>query len=326
MEEKKINDFLNSKAKPPYSLGLLEDYGKKIMLLNGQLLTRLDAKHMVFASDNGICEEGVVIQNTDITRRQAENMCNNGATINQLCNFYGVNLEIHDVGIKAESNVIHQISKKSLGTKNFLKEPAMTQKEFDNVYTYGYNRVKKDNHYHVFSFGEMGIGNTTTSATVLGALTYPSININDLVGYGAFKDETVLARKKEVVNQMMDKKIYSLDAYEIVRLVGGFDIVAIMGAMKACSELKKPFVLDGYITTAALYALYKKDNSIIDYVIPSHCSREPGMKNVLKLMGLEDTPLNMNMALGEGSGAVMMIGLLKMFFYTINNMNNLSDL
>ena len=328
--EKSVTELIEGAAKPPDSLGLLEKHVKKILLSWGTITPELRPYHLIFAADNGVVEEGVVNVSPEITYLQAANMVAGRATISCFCRYNNIPYSVVDIGVNDTriSGIDHKVA---FGTKNFMREEAMSQNEFEQAWKVGKELVHKlvvEDGYNMLSFGEMGIGNTTTSSAVLHALT--GMLPEFVVGYGASgNDNEVLKRKRVVVAKGVEfhkEKMHGVE--DILRCVGGFDIVAICSGMLECANLKIPFVIDGFITAVAYACAARMNANVEKQAIPSHISKEPGIAYSLLLGNIlvDDVMIRGNMALGEGTGAVLMVSMLKTMLYTMQNMARLSDL
>ena len=316
-------------AVPKKSLGLLELQVQKLMRAWQTIQFELRPFHYIFAADNGIVEEGVVRQSQDITYLQARNMMLGVSTISCFCQSNNIPWLEVDVGINRQASV--GLNRKvRQGTRNFLKEPAMTTEEFDRAYKVGSEQVDEAvrQGHNILSFGEMGIGNTTTSSAVLHALS--GISAEFIVGYGAnpaFPE--VIQRKRKVIFDAVRKyKNYLRTPQDIIRYVGGFDIAALCGAMVRCGEMRIPFVLDGFITAVAFACAAKIHPDVVKVMIPSHISKEPGMKYALALGGIkeEEVPIRASLALGEGTGAILELNILKTMLYTVAHIDQMENL
>lgn len=329
--ETTVNKWVDGAAKPKNSLGLLEKYAKKVALSWGQIYKEVRPYHLVFAADNGVVAEGVAQDPTEITFLQAQNMVAGKATISCFCKYNQIPFSVVDIGINT-SQPFNGIQRKvAMGTKNFMQTEAMTCQEFDKAWQVGEELVGHlvtDEKHNLLSFGEMGIGNTTTSAAVLHALT--GILPEFVAGYGASANNNeVLKRKRMVVAKGVERHKDSMkNVRDILRCVGGFDMVGICAGMLACSKLHVPFVIDGFITAVAYACAARIHPGIEKNAIPSHMSREPGMAYSLLLGNIlaEDVMLRGDMALGEGTGAVLMVCLLKTMLYTLNHMASYSEM
>ena len=327
--EKSVDELIEGAAKPIESLGLLEKHLKKVLLNWGTLSAELKPFHLIFASDNGVVEEGVVNYPAEITYLQAKNMVDGRATISCFCRYNNIPYSVVDIGINNTgiSGINHKVA---FGTKNFIREEAMSQQEFEQAWKVGKDMVHHlvvEEGYNMLSFGEMGIGNTTTSSAVLHALT--GMLPEFVVGYGAgMNNNEMLKLKRAVVAKGVARHKAKMHGVEdILRCVGGFDIVAICSGMLECANLHIPFVIDGFITAVAYACAARINGNIEKQAIPSHMSKEPGMAYSLMLGNIlaDDVLIRGNMALGEGTGAVLMVSILKTMLYTMQNMARLSD-
>lgn len=323
----RVEELINGAAKPAESLGLLEKHIRKILLAWGTMHPEMKPHHFIFAADNGVVEEGVVSYPAEITYLQAKNMVDGKATISCFCQANNIPYSVIDVGINhRESAGLNR--KAALGTKNFMQEAAMTAEEFTTAWNAGCELVAgaARQGVNLVSFGEMGIGNTTTSSAVLHGLT--GILPEFVVGSGAGGTNEVLKRKRFVVAKGVERHKPQFRSIEdVLRSVGGFDIVAICAGMVECAQQQIPFVIDGFITAVAYACAARIDNRTENYAIPSHLSKEPGMAYALLLGNIlvDDVPIRANMALGEGTGAILMVSMLKTMVYAIYHTARLSD-
>lgn len=323
-----VDELIDGMAKPPGSLGLLEEHVKRVILCWGEVQA-FKPYHLIFAADNGVVDEGVAAFPPVITYLQAKNMADGRATINAFCRSFNIPCEVVDVGINAGEPVGRNL-KAARGSRNFTKEPAMSESEYEFVRTAAagcVQQVVEEHGCNLFSFGEMGIGNTTTSSAVLHGLT--GIEPEFVVGNGASQPNNELIRRKRntIVKGMALHKEGLRSAHDILRCLGGFDIVAMCSAMMKCSEMHIPFVIDGFISAVAFACACRIDEQVKHYAIPSHLSKEPGMIYALLLGGIpvDKVPIRGNMALGEGTGAVLMVGLLKAMLEAVKFTARMAD-
>ena len=211
----------------------------------------------------------------------------------------------------------------------------MAEDEFNSAFQAGYERIQ---HYveqgiNLFSFGEMGLGNTTTSACVLSALT--GAKPMETVGPGSWPDKPELMKRKiDFVRSVLEHHKNNMASEhepdrvrKIVAHVGGFDIAAILGAMLACVDFKKPFVIDGFITAVAAACAVHMNDRITDYALPSHHSREKGTEVALVEEGITQdmVPSQAQMWMGEGTGAILVVQMLKTTESMIGTGGSLAD-
>lgn len=323
-----IEALLSSRCTIPGSLPQWEAAFTKLCMAWGRIEDSINPVHIVYSADNGITEEPHIQYPQSITYHHTVNMLHGGATISAFCRFNTIPLLIADVGINHPEPVGLNL-KAAAGTKNFTKEPAMTKADYTHVWNEAARLIanQKEAGYNLISFGEMGIGNTTTSAAVLSALT--GLPPEETVGYGSGASEEMYRIKRDVVSRGLSLHHAAMTSpQDILRCVGGFDLVALTSSMLACMERQIPFVIDGFITAVALAAAYAINPKVADYALPSHQSRETGMTAALTFAHQppESVMLHASMALGEGSGAVLMVQLLKTIYYAFTHIISLEDI
>ncbi len=316
-------------AKPPGSLGTLEKQAKQVLLAWGQFHKELRPKHLIFAADNGVVHSGVVAQLADITYMQSRHMVEGTSAVTCFCRSQQIPYAVIDIGIDSEDAV--GINRKiARGTRDFSKEPAMSEAQLQQALAAGREQVQqaKAEGINLLSFGEMGIGNTTTSAAVLTALSPKKMTW--LSGFGSARGNyKLLFHKRRVIAEAMERYEGQLSSPQAaLRCVGGFDLAALCGAMLACADERIPFYIDGFITATALACAVAMDSRVRDYALPSHISREPGMAQALRLCGIDeyDVPLTAGLSLGEGTGAVLGVILLKTMMYAVWHMATLDGI
>lgn len=354
MEEKEKE--LNSLLKTPKGLGKLE---KLAIRLEGIDKNYKPDKKMVLvmAADNGVEREKISKSKRVITQYVVEAMLNGKSSINALGMVYNADIKVVDLGIDKSSDIKNKINFKGIidkkimefGTNNISKEAAMTYEQAVKAIETGIEMVDefvKDG-YNLFATGEMGIGNTTTSSTILKVFT--DLPIDEIVGYGSGIDDKTLEHKKNVVkkaiqvNGLLDffeksknaeekKKIrkeqenmdfeskinfenfkteeYQKSIINVLAKVGGLDIAGMAGTYLGCAKNRVPVVIDGFISAVSALIAYKICPISREFMIASHLSEEPGMKYIMKELNLEPM-LFMNMKLGEGTGAVMMFPVIE---------------
>lgn len=303
----KAKKTLDEKMKPLGSLGKLEELAIQISGITGRLdNTILKKLHLVASADNGIVEEGVSSCPIEYTKIVSEAMLSKVAAIGILCDTLDVDFKLIDIGIAGEidrkyPNLYRKNIKK--GTNNFVHEPAMTYDECIKAIEVGISIVEENLDYDIFSNGEMGIGNTTTSSAILYALTGEKLDL--IVGRGGGLSDQGLIKKKKVIKDAVEKyNLFENDPIEILRCVGGLDIACMAGIYLGCAANSKPILIDGFISSVAALVAQKIVPDTVEYMIATHRSEEPGMAIISKTLGRK-TFLDMNMRLGEGTGAVL---------------------
>ena len=301
---KKIKSNWDNLSKPLDGLGEFETVLSKIGAIQGsENIALFPAVLLIFIADNGIIEEGVSQSKSDVTYEVAKALGKNISTVCHMAKSIGMNIINVNVGIK-EKGEIEGVDNRCVayGTKNFLKEPAMSEAEMNKAIDIGkeYAIKLKEEGVKVIALGEMGIGNTTTSACVLAGLC--KLSADRVCSRGAGLSDEGLVKKIKVVDEAIKKyDLYNLTPTEILRCVGGFDIAALMGVYLMASELNIPVISDGFITSVAALLAKRIDASVKDIVFFSHNAKENGIKYILDEFEAKPV-INANMALGEGTG------------------------
>jgi len=318
---KLAKDKWDSIAKPLDSMGDFEDIICKICSITGNVNEGVERKAIVIAcADNGIVEEGVTQCGQEVTEAVAKNL---GLGLSSLCILsknIGADIIPVDIGINSEATLDGVINKKiAKGTRNFLKEPALSDEETLKAIEEGVSFAAdlKQKGYRLIAGGEMGIGNTTTSTAVLCSVL--NLESAKITGRGAGLSDNGLVRKQEVVRQGIEKYGFAEGqcdnskerVFEALKCLGGLDLAFLTGLYIGCGISKLPVVLDGFISVTAGVVANKILPGTAAYFIPSHKGRNEGIEIALNSLGLKPI-INGNMALGEGTGAAMMFPLIDM--------------
>lgn len=299
-------------AKPPGSLGRLEELSLQLSGITGRVKNRLDKKRiLVFCADNGVVEEGVASAPPEVTLAQTLNMAHGKSGVAVLAKRFGCEVCVVDVGINAavcDGAVLDR--KIAYGTKNIAKTAAMTREEALRAILCGASLAADAARegVDVLGVGEMGIGNTTTSAAVLAALT--GRDAATLTGRGAGLTDAAYRHKCAVISGAVARnRPDKNDVVDVLAKVGGLDIAAMTGAFLGAARHRVPVVIDGLISIVAALCAYRLCPAARAYMIPSHASFEIGYR--VAANELEIRPLfDLGMRLGEGSGcpiAMMML-------------------
>lgn len=294
----------NQLVKPIASLGMLEEYAEQIAGITEELYPRLNGKAVVvFASDNGVWEEGVSPVPQSVTAAQAANMTYGKTGISVLCAHADANLYVVDVGIKEEADSRYIIRRNiRKGTDNIAKGPAMSRSEAIKAMEIGAEMAQYcfDRGAIMVAAGEMGIGNTTTSSAVLSALT--GHKAKDVTGKGGGVSEEAYANKISVIERAIALNAPDpTDAIDVISKVGGFDLAAMTGFYLGAASLRRIVVIDGFIAVAAALCAARMHPLAKDYMFLSHRSAEPGYDPAAKELGLKPM-FDLRMRLGEGTG------------------------
>ena len=299
-------------AKPPGSLGKLEEYAVRLAGLTGQVCPTADVCRVaVFAADNGVVAEGVSITPPGVTLRQSAQMTRRKTGMSAMADFFGDSVVVYDVGIAGRTPPAVVDCKLRHGTGNIAVEPAVTRREAIEAVGVGLEaaRQAKRDGVQALGIGEMGIGNTTTSAAVLAALTGRAAF--EVTGRGAGLTDAAFAKKKEVVARALARhKPEKTDVLDVLCKVGGLDIAAMCGAYIGCAGERIAAVADGYISAVAALCAVRLCPRVQGALFLSHASCEPGYAVAAQELGQEPC-LALNMRLGEGSGCVLLFRVLQ---------------
>jgi nicotinate-nucleotide--dimethylbenzimidazole phosphoribosyltransferase len=321
---------IDAKTKPLGALGRLEEIAVRLSLLQQTLTPSADrACICVFGADHGIADEGVSAYPRAVTAEMMKNFERGGAAINVIARANAIDVEVVDAGVDADLSALTGIrhAKVRNGSRNFAVEPAMTESEFADALAVGAASVERAARrgFNVVGFGEMGIGNTTSASAVLSALT--SHSSAKTVGRGTGVSDEALARKRAVVDSALSthaKAIETRDGRECLRHLGGLELAAIAGATLEGARHNLVLVADGFISTVAVLAAIRIARTEQEDLLPvlrnslffAHRSTELGHGLALDACGtaLDTTVwplLDLEMRLGEGTGAALAVPLLR---------------
>ncbi|MBN2166816.1 MAG: nicotinate-nucleotide--dimethylbenzimidazole phosphoribosyltransferase [Marinilabiliaceae bacterium] len=319
-----IQKKIDLKTKPSGSLGILETIGKQICLIQNTLEPTLQKPSLIIcAGDHGITNEGVSPYPQEVTFQMVLNFLSGGAAINVFARQHDIRLKIIDCGVNYDFNDHNSPinCKIDYGTKNFLNEPAMSAEQCNIAISNGAKLVTESHHNgsNIISFGEMGIGNTTSAAAILCKLT--GISPIEACGAGTGLDEKGIFHKAQIIEKAITKHQRATTPFEILYTFGGFEIATIVGGMLKAAELGMIIIIDGFIATAALLVANALNNNITDYCIAAHQSNEKAHLFMLQHLNLKPI-LNLGMRLGEGTGAAVAYPIIQSAVQFINEMSS----
>jgi len=309
----KTKERLDSLTKPRGSLGRLEELAKIVAGIKREYTPNLDNKVIfTLAGDHGITIEGVSAFPKEVTAQMVYNFLQGGAGINVLARHIGAKVVVVDMGVACELKPHPEllIRKVNYGTKNMLKEPAMSRDEAIRSINEGIKIVEEglDKGIDIIGIGDMGIGNTTASSAIAAAVT--KAPVEKVTGRGTGIDDFKLEHKISVIKKALEtNRPDPDDPIDVLSKVGGFEIGGLVGIMLAAASHRIPVVLDGFISGAAALLAIEMEPKVKSYLIPSHCSAEAGHKLILSFLGLKPI-LDLNLRLGEGSGAALGINIV----------------
>ena len=358
-------------AKPTGALGDLEEITIRLAGITGQVKNDMTKQAIViFSADNGVVDEGVASAPQSVTLSQTINFTRRLTGVGSMAKYFGIDLLVVDMGVKMDvpkelycdsmtecrcggdtascnQGLAGGIVNRSLGrgTKNLAKGPAMTrQQALQAIYT-GLEAAEAIRRcgFHVFGIGEMGIGNTTTSASVLAALL--GLDGEDVVGRGGGLNDEGMLKKIRIVDEavarceqygggnvvdeadtdhIQTRISKDIDVIGILAEVGGFDICAMVGAFLGAAYYRLPVVIDGYISAVAALAAYWLAPQVTDFMFGSHVSKEKGYMAAMDALDVKPY-FNLGMRLGEGSGCPISFKIMETACATMNGMATFAE-
>lgn len=325
---RKVLSNFDHVAKPIEGLGKFEVLIAQIGAIQGTEKIDISQKAVIImCADNGIVEEGISQSGQEVTLAVVKNMAEKKSSVGRMAAIAKADTIPVDIGINCKDSLPGVLNKKiSLGTRNFRNEAAMTEEEVMKAVFTGIEMVFecKRKGYNILATGEMGIGNTTTSSAVAAALLH--CEVTEVTGRGAGLSDEKLIHKKNIIAEAIDKYgLKDADAFSILESVGGLDIAGLAGVCIGGALYHVPIVLDGVISMAAALLAERIVPGTKGYLIPSHKGREPAAKRLSKELGLEPV-IDGDMALGEGTGAVMMFPLLDMALSVYQDRTTFADI
>ena len=319
---------LNSLTKPLGSLGRLEEIAARIVAIREDL--RPDcSKKVIFtlAADHGVTEEGVSAYPKAVTRQMVLNFLSGGAAINVLCRHFGIDVAVVDIGVDGDTSELPGLVKKKIapGTKNMAGGPAMSAAEMYGAIQVGIELANgaAEQGYALIGTGEMGIGNTTAASAITVILTGRSAA--DVTGRGTGLDDAGLGHKVRIIERAIAvNRPDPSDPLEVLQKVGGLEIAGLTGLILSGAARRIPIVVDGFISTAAAAIACALQPRLKPFLFAAHRSSEPGHEALLKFIG-QAPLLDLNMRLGEGTGAALGMTLIEGATKLLNEMATFSS-
>ncbi|MEE8515164.1 MAG: nicotinate-nucleotide--dimethylbenzimidazole phosphoribosyltransferase [Alphaproteobacteria bacterium] len=290
-------------TKPAGALGRLEHLVEWLCAWQGRHPPGLDhPRVVVFAGNHGVVAQGVSAYPPEVTAQMVQNFITGGAAVNQLCKAMDADLRVYELNLETP-------------TVDFTTAPAMAEAETVNAIAYGMMAVEPG--LDVLCLGEMGIGNTTAAAALCLALFGGTAA--DWAGPGTGVQGGQLDHKRAVIGEAHARHRDALgdalggvggDPFQALRCLGGREFAAIIGAVLAARLARTPVLLDGYAATAAAAVLYAIEPGLLDHCQVAHRSAEPGHARLLDAIAKAPI-LDLEMRLGEATGAVLALSVLK---------------
>jgi len=302
----------NTRTKPQGSLGRLENLAQEFCLMRGEVLPRLERLGLyLYAADHGVTAEGISLYPKEVTRQMVANFEAGGAAVNVLARAHDVVVNVVDAGVGE-------------GTKNFAREAAMSEAECAAQIEAGREDARQAiRKFDMVGVGEMGIGNTTSAAALLAALCGRSGA--EVAGRGTGLDASGVKHKADVIDAALElHQLQGKSAFEVLRSVGGFEIARMSGMLMEAGKLRLPVMLDGFITGSAALVAMKMEPQAREVMFFSHRSAERGHGAMLEELD-GDPILELGMRLGEGSGAVLGMHMVRCAMKMYSEMASFED-
>ncbi|MBI3793231.1 MAG: nicotinate-nucleotide--dimethylbenzimidazole phosphoribosyltransferase [Nitrospinae bacterium] len=306
-------DHINSLTKPPGSLGRMEEFALNFIRASNCIPPKLDKKTIfIMAGDHGVAQEGVSAFPAEVTPQMVFNFLSGGAAINVLARHAGIKTVVVDMGVNADLSGRPGLTDKKIGmgTKNIAKQPAMTNDEAERAIFAGIELAETaaKEGCHIIGTGDMGIANTTPSTALYCALL--GLSPEEISGPGTGLDEKGVRHKAEVVKKAVALHAPYASPLDALAKLGGFEIAGLTGLILGAAKNNIPVVVDGFISSAAAMVAVKCAPAVMQRTFWSHMSNERGHKKVCETMGVLPI-LDLNLRLGEGTGAALAIWIIE---------------
>lgn len=315
-------------TKPRGSLGRLEELSIKIAGITGKAIPRIEKKAIVtMAGDHGVTAEGVSAYPQEVTGQMVYNFLRGGAGINVLARHIGARVVVVDMGVAADFEPHPSLVSKKIafGTRNMAKEPAMSRQQALQAIEAGIEVINEEvaKGLDIVGVGDMGIGNTTPSSAICAVITGEPVA--KVTGRGTgIGDEQLASKVKVIETALVLNRPDPKDAIDVLAKVGGFEIGGIVGVILGAVAQRIPVVVDGFIAGAAALIATSLCSKVRDYLIAAHVSAEIGHRIMLDYLGLKPL-LNLEMRLGEGTGAALAISIVEAAAKTLAEMATFAD-
>jgi len=310
-------------TKPPGSLGRLEEIANRMAAIQKTLTPSIDrARIILFAADHGVCAEGVNPYPQAVTAQMVANFLRGGAAINAIARTVGAELEIVDAGVAFDIPAAGSLIRRPIarGTRNFCLEPAMTREQALAALMMGAERAEHAaaEGCRLLGIGEMGIGNTTAASALTAALGSHPVTLVTGIGTGA--DDACMLRKRSAIERALVLHMpHVVGPLDLLARMGGFEIAAMTGCCLGAAKNRCALLVDGFIATVAAALAVRFEPRVKDYLFAAHRSTEPGHAPLLDIIG-QCPLLDLEMRLGEGTGAALAIPVMRAAVDALTNM------
>jgi nicotinate-nucleotide--dimethylbenzimidazole phosphoribosyltransferase len=304
---------LDRLTKPRGALGRLEALAAQVCAIQGTLDIRIvRPAGLVFAADHGVAASGVSAYPSEVTVQMVANFLRGGAAISVLAKLQGIELWIIDAGVDGDCGTHPRLvnAKIRRGTRNFVYEPAMTSEECAAALKRGREAAERVAAAggNTLVLGEMGIGNTAAAAMLMHGLT--GRELIDCIGRGTGLDDLGLERKRQMLAQALRRRTVPRDPLELLAEFGGYEIAMLGGAMLEAAARRMLILVDGFTVSVAAALAARLDSGVLNYCVFAHCSAERAHRALLDYLKVQPL-LDLDMRLGEGSGAALAVPVVR---------------
>jgi nicotinate-nucleotide--dimethylbenzimidazole phosphoribosyltransferase len=322
----KAKDILNHQARPIGSLGVLDELSIQLAGMFGSVeLQELPARALIMCADHGIAEENVSVFPQEVTRNICRAFSKGGTAFNLFSRVNGIQTEVIDCGIKwpvkSDSVIDRNISN---GTNNISKGAAMSYDQAIQSLEIGIERsnVAASEGVRILAIGEIGNSNTSVASALFSVLA--GLNAEDTVGRGTGVPDWQYEHKISVVAKALNiNKPNPIDPIDCLSKLGGYEIGGMAGAILQGAANRQCVVIDGFIATVAAFVAIKLNPNVSPYIIYGHCSDEEPHDRLLKLLHARPI-LNLNLRLGEVTGAMLAVPLVKLAYMVLSEIDSFS--
>ncbi|MEM7060604.1 MAG: nicotinate-nucleotide--dimethylbenzimidazole phosphoribosyltransferase [Pseudomonadota bacterium] len=322
-----VQTAIDSKTKPPGSLGRIEMLALQMALAQGTAAPVADPAHLlIFAGDHGLVEEGVSAWSQEVTAQMVLNFLSGGAAANVFARANDCEITVIDAGVATDLPDAEGLVRAGIrrGARNAAREDALTADEVQAALRFGadlaIDRIRGG--AKVIALGEMGIGNTASAALVAHAVA--GLDLDGLTGPGAGLDAEGVARKREILVATAARAAGSNDPSHALQAFGGLEIAAMTGALIGAASARAVVLVDGFIATAAAMVALIARPEARPYTVFAHRSHEPGHRLMLDWLQV-DPLMDLDLRLGEGTGALLALPLLRASCAMLNEMATFAE-
>ncbi len=321
-----LRGLLDAQAKPPGAMGRMEDLAVRLALIAGRADPVLEScRLLIFAGDHGLAGAGASRYPPEVTAAMVGAFLRGRAVANAFAAAVGAEVRVVDAGVDAELAAHPMLidAKVRRGARNAAVEPALTVAEAEEALARGFViGAEAADSADVVALGDMGIGNSAAAALVIHRLA--PAPLDDCIGAGAGQDAEGMARKRALLHQAAGRTD-TTDPTAVLAEFAGLEIAMMAGAALGAASRSRPVLVDGFIASAAALAAVRLDPALADYLVFAHRSSERGHRVLLEALGVEPL-LDLSLRLGEGTGALLALPLLRAAVRLLTDVASLGEI